>query len=207
MPLPERVLRAHAELAATPANPTAGSQLVYPKSDGRWYVLDSAGTEREIGVMPNLDDVFVAIAGMTTAATQYAANDQMGNELTLPLCAAAGKGAIINDASYTVLKPGVILSTLDLYIFKSPSTPAGDNAAANWADGDIDDNFLGMISFEKPIEGASNGVARAVTGLPLTVKGNASVNVYGVAVVRVAPTVFFASAADIVFRFGVLQQT
>lgn len=191
---------------ATPGNPAAGSHSVYFKSDGRLYILDSAGNEREIGVMPNLDDIFVQIAGLTTATTLYTGGDVLGNEMTFPVCAASGKGAVINDASYAVLKPGVILGALDLYLFKVASIPAANNLPADWADGDVDDNFLGMITFEKPTEGASNGVARAVAGLPLTVKGSASVNIFGVAVTRVTHTVHFNAATDIEFRLGVAQQ-
>lgn len=191
---------------ADPSNPAASFHKMWFGTDGRLYILDSSGNKREIGVMPNLDDIYVQIAGMTIATTQYAAGDQMGTEMTFPVCAASGKGAIINDATAQYLKPGVILGALDLYLFKTASTPAGDNAVADWADSNVDDNFLGLITFEKPTETASNGVARAVSGLPITVKGSSSVNIFGVAVVRVAPTVFFGAATDIWFRLGVAQQ-
>lgn len=192
---------------AAPSTPAAGIAYLYIDSGHQLRMVDSTGADKEISFMPNLDDIFVAIAGLTTATTLYSANDVLGNEMTLPLCSASGKGAVINDASYTVLKPGVILGQVDLYLFKTASTPAANNAVADWADADMDDNFLGMITFEKPIEGASNGFARAVTGLPLTVKGSSSVNVFGVPVTRVAHTIHFAAATDMVFRLGVLQQT
>ena len=37
------------ELASTPATPASGTQSIYPKTDGKWYTLDDAGTETEIG--------------------------------------------------------------------------------------------------------------------------------------------------------------
>lgn len=36
------------ELASTPTTPDAGDQLIYPKSDGKWYVKNSAGVEIEV---------------------------------------------------------------------------------------------------------------------------------------------------------------
>lgn len=207
MPENDRLLRGIPEFAASPGAPAAGYKYLYPKTDGKWYVQDSAGVEKEISLMPKLDDIFVAIAGLTTVTTLYTGGDVLGNEMTFPVCAAAGKGSVINDASYAVLKPGVILGALDLYLFKVASTPAANNAVADWADGDVDDNFLGMITFEKPTETASNGVARAVAGLPITVKGSASVNIFGVAVTRVTHTVHFNAATDLIFRLGVAQES
>lgn len=33
----------------TPSNPATGYQRIYPKSDGKWYYLNSAGVEQEVG--------------------------------------------------------------------------------------------------------------------------------------------------------------
>jgi hypothetical protein len=37
-----------AELAATPGNPASGYQKIYPKSNGKFYQLNSAGVETEV---------------------------------------------------------------------------------------------------------------------------------------------------------------
>ena len=37
------------EQASTPANPASGSQIIYPKTDGKLYKLQDDGTEEEVG--------------------------------------------------------------------------------------------------------------------------------------------------------------
>lgn len=37
------------EQGAAPSTPATGKQLIYPKSDGKWYTKDDAGIETELG--------------------------------------------------------------------------------------------------------------------------------------------------------------
>lgn len=53
---------------ATPTTPATGDQRFYPKSDGKWYQLDDAGVETEIGL--NTDDE-IAIAHWHPTSTDW----------------------------------------------------------------------------------------------------------------------------------------
>lgn len=37
------------EQSSTPSTPSSGDQKIYPKTNGKWYTLDDAGTESEVG--------------------------------------------------------------------------------------------------------------------------------------------------------------
>src|SRR5580765_4574994 len=79
---------------ATPANPPAGSLRLYPKSDGKYYQLDSAGNE-------------MIISGMTQAQTDGRYLPLTGGTLTGPLTVAAGITAQSIVASGTVTADGI----------------------------------------------------------------------------------------------------
>jgi len=83
---------------ATPANPPAGSLRLYPKSDGKYYQLDSAGNE-------------MIISGMTQAQTDGRYLPLTGGTLTGPLTVAAGITAQSIVASGTVTADGIVANT------------------------------------------------------------------------------------------------
>jgi hypothetical protein len=142
------------------------------------------------------DVLIVPSAGLTTATTAYTAGDQLGAEMTFAVGRSTVRGAVITDA--LLFDRAKVVGAVDLYLFQTASTPAGDNAPNAWADTVIP---IGIISFGTPVASANNSVARPTDGVPLVVKGSASVNVFGVLVTRAAHT-FFGAVTDLVVVLG-----
>lgn len=46
------IVKEQAVLSSDPSAPAAGYSKIYPKSDGNWYVIDSAGTITLLGIAP-----------------------------------------------------------------------------------------------------------------------------------------------------------
>lgn len=83
---------------ATPANPPTGSLRLYPKADGKYYQLDSAGNES-------------IISGQTQAQNDARYLPLTGGTLTGPLTVVAGVTAQSLIASGTVAADGVVANT------------------------------------------------------------------------------------------------
>lgn len=79
------------ELAAAPSSPASGDQLVYPRSDGKWYTKNSAGVEKSIILS---DDTRLTDARTPTAHTI----ESHSNILAGP--ATAGDGLIYESGSW-----------------------------------------------------------------------------------------------------------
>lgn len=61
-----------AEQASTPATPSTGAQKIYPKTDGNWYVLDDAGTETQVFLLPtSVPDVVGAASSTDNAVVRF----------------------------------------------------------------------------------------------------------------------------------------
>jgi hypothetical protein len=75
-------------------------------------------------------------SGLTTATTAYTSGDQLGAEMTMTLtsnsqaCSGYITGVVVTDDSD-------VIGALDLLFFTAASTPAADNAAASWADANM----------------------------------------------------------------------
>ncbi len=57
------------EIAATPTTPASGYQRSYPKSNGKWYVLNSAGVETQITNEATATQTFLNLDGGASDTT------------------------------------------------------------------------------------------------------------------------------------------
>jgi hypothetical protein len=86
-------------------------------------------------------------AGLTTVTTSYTSGDQLGTELTFAGAASiTGWGGVIVGATLIDKALKVNTGDVELWLFNAASTPASDNAAADWSDANIL-NLEGIIKF------------------------------------------------------------
>lgn len=109
--------------SGTPASPAAGSNKLYPKSDGNWYTLDSSGNERALLKEPTTVSEFVLENtsgspggfGSTGTKTRY-----YGNVISSSGSAISRTASSTNGDSFTVNEDGIYtMSASDL--LTSPS--------------------------------------------------------------------------------------
>lgn len=158
----------------------------------------------DVAVVPTLellglaapDTLIVASSGLATSGAAYVAGNQLGNEFTFPLGRNTVRGAVITDAA--LIDKANIIGAVDLFLFQQASAPAGDRAANAWADTNAA-TYLGKIAFPTPDASANNRFS--FVSSPVVVKGNASVNVFGVLITRTGHT-FFGAVSDLVVVLG-----
>lgn len=142
----------------------------------------------------------VSSAGLTTAATAYVANDQLGTilEFTNAVRDSGGSGQIV---SATLLDKAKIVGAVDLYLFDRSVTLAADNAVADQSDADM--MFcLGVLRFPAPLTATSNGISTIETS-GLGIACNAT-SLFGALVTRSGHT-FFGAVGDLVVSLLIAQ--
>ena len=128
------------------------------------------------------DQLRIAVAPtMDTAA--YATSDQFGPELTFANAARAsgGTGRIVG---VTVMDESDTSGPIDIWIFDSTTTPAGDNAVFSVADADLV-KVVAVIQLMGSYDGGAGRISQAFNiSVPYTCSGSA--NLYGVMMTRAA---------------------
>lgn len=153
---------------------------------------------------PNVTRKTATSSGLTTATTAYVLDDQLGVvlEWTDAVRATGGTGLIIGA---TLLDKANIVGGVDLYLFNQTVTPVGDNAAADFSDGDMA-NCLGVLAFPTPVRAktssASNQIATVPSlAMPITA---AATSLFGALVTRSGHT-FFGAVGDLVVSLFIQQ--
>lgn len=145
-------------------------------------------------------------AGLTTATTAYASNDTAGTEMTFASAARnTGWGGVINTAILEDVALKVNLMSVELWLFKAASTPAADNAPADWLDANMN-NLVGIITFDTGSwkTNASNAV-NVQQGLNLGY-GCSATSLFGSFVLRAIPTGnFFSAVTDLRVTLNMLR--
>lgn len=139
-------------------------------------------------------------AGLTTASTAYVTGDQLGTELTFASIVRSGKGSVIQSA--TLIDKAKIVGAVDLFLFSAATTPAADNAANAWSDGDMA-NLLGVLHFTDVVSSANN-IAVLATNAPIVLKPGSGTSIFGNLVTRSGHT-FFGATTDLIVALGVLR--
>lgn len=177
-------------------------KLVDGTLDGTDAIPGSAARGLQVDPRELLTEVTFASAGLTTGATAYVAGDVLGTEITLANVARSN-GGFATIVGGLLLDKANVIGMVDLFLFSAASTPAADNAANAWSDGDAA-NLLDVIHFGDLIASANNRLVRAVTA-PHTVKcGAGTTSIYGVLVTRAAHS-FFGAVGDLVGRLQIIQ--
>ena len=144
-------------------------------------------------------------AGLTTATTAYAVNDQAGTEMTLTSAAAvsSGQGAIIG---IELEDDSARMGSYQLWVFNASTTPAADNAAASWSDADARKAIAGApIIMSAPFVMANNAVG-GVNNIWLPFKCSGTANLFvDIQLLSIPVSNFFSAATDLNFRFSILQ--
>ena len=148
-------------------------------------------------------------SGLTTATTAYSVNDQAGAIMEMTgVVASSGDEALLT--SITLLDKSALVNSIDVYFFDRSITVASDNAAASFADADVDD-YVGQVvmSFNPGYkhETAANSQF-TVSGLSHVVKpGNSGTSLFVALVITQAldSPGYFASATDVQVTGGFIR--
>ncbi len=162
-------------------------------SDGDYSAM-SVTTTGELRTMAHREVAKLATTsgGLTTATTAYTAGDQVGTEFTMANAARAsgGSGYIVGC---TLMDETDIIGAYDVVIFDSATTPAADNAAASWSDGDAA-KIVGIIPLVGAYDTGLNRVAQAFNlAIPYVCSGGTSL--YANLICRVGHTFFGATTS------------
>ena len=159
-------------------------------------VAIGAGTATIGRLVQSTVRIVVVASGLTTAPPAYTTGDQLGAELTFANAAStAGWGGIVIGAA--LLDAGLKVNTgdVDLYLFSAASSPAPDNAPAEWSAASMG-NFVGIVRF--PAGDWRTTASNAVNSQQsLSIGyGCAATSLYGALVTR-QDNAAFATAADL----------
>ena len=107
-------------------------------------------------------------AGLTTSVTAYTSGDQLGTEQTL------SPGRLANGQLYLtgalLIDRAAVLGATDVYIYSAATTPATDNNAASWSDGDAA-NTLAVLNLTQVNSSALNKTVTWYGRMPFTYTG------------------------------------
>lgn len=147
--------------------------------------------------------VTATIGGLTTATTAYSIGDQAGTETTLTAIGLANGYVLVNDI--TMIDYDVRIGSHELRIFNAATTPAADNAAASWSDGDRNNCRSGSIYSASIINDSLNSETN-YSFKPFLAKCDGSGNLYVDVVLQAVPTsTFFATATALHFVVSAFQ--
>lgn len=144
----------------------------------------------------------VEVTPTVSNAVAYTANDQVGGLMTLT-GAAPGKGSGTSLSSIVIVDNASQSAAIDLYFFDaSPTVASVDNGAADVSDAEMADKCIGHVvvaaSDYKALAGNSTACVR---NIDLSLKPNASQDLYCIAVTRGTPTYTSTTALALKFTF------
>ena len=171
----------------TPATTVSGSGDYHP------LLIDANGALWTHPIQSSFR-IEVASAGLTTATTAYTAGDTAGTEMTFANAArVSGWGGVITGATLIDKSLRSSAISIELWLFKAASTPAADNAAADWSDANMQ-NLVGIINFD-------SGSWKSVTSNCVNIQQNLGIgygcsatSLFGSFVLRGVPSSNFYSA-------------
>lgn len=143
-------------------------------------------------------------AGLTTVTTTYTSGDVLGTEITLASAATvSGWGGVISKAILIDKSNKVNTGDVEAWIFSAASTPAADNAAADWSDANIAllQTIITFSSSSWKINTSNSVNIQQNLGIPYTC---GATSLFAVLVTRQANAVFTA-VSDLRLLLGVLR--
>lgn len=148
--------------------------------------------------------VVTATPTISSAATAYAANDQIGDIQTLEAGHPARARGMVVLQSFTLVDAGKQNAEIDVLFFNSHVTAVADNAAADFSDASLKSCCVGHITVTSYdyVDVASASVA-CLRNVGLMMEPAQSSTVYAVPVTRGTPT--YTSASDLIFKYGFAQ--
>lgn len=87
--------------------------------------------------MADIQTLSFTASGLTTVTTPYTSGDQCGAEMSAAASVATGRGGIILSATLFDLGKKLDTGDFEVWLFDRASSPAADNAAADWSDANI----------------------------------------------------------------------
>lgn len=196
-------------------NIDANGEIGVTNSDLSTLAGAVSGSEMQVDVvaaLPAGENHLGSVAGNTSlievtptiSTSAYASGDQLGGLQTLTgaLRVSGGTGVLEN---ITVLDKDKEASAMTIFFFDdSPTVASSDNAALSISDAEMADKCIGHVSLAaidyKSISGSSIATVRNV-GLAL--KAASGTSLYAIAMIEGTPT--YGGTADLVFRYGILQ--
>ena len=108
------------ELSSTPSTPASGKKKLYPKTDGKLYTLNSAGTEVEVGAGGSGGSGGIA---KWVSATSYAVDDVMwyDTDKKIYVCNTANSDVTFTEAKWDALSVETV-PTITSFQSYTPST-------------------------------------------------------------------------------------
>ena len=158
------------------------------------FSTDSAGNAN-VQARRDLVRVSVQSAGLTTAATAYAAGDQLGNQFTIAGAARASGGSGV-ITGVVVVSAADTIGAMDIVFFDSSVTLAANDAAFAISDADAL-KVVGLVQLAGAYDIGNNRIAVAYNlAVPYVCSGGTSL--YAGLITRYAiPATPFAAATDI----------
>lgn len=171
------------------ANASFGADLDYTP------ITTDSGGNQNVRSRKDLVRVSVQSAGLTTAATAYAAGDQLGNQFTIAGAAreSGGSGMIVG---VVVVSAADTVGAMDIVFFDSSVTLAANDAAFAISDADAL-KIVGMAQLAGAYDIGNNRICVAYNlAIPYVLSGSTSL--YAALITRYAiPATPFAAATDI----------
>jgi len=143
----------------------------------------------------------------TIQAAAYAANDQLGELMTLSggvRFSEASSGSLLKNL--TILDKASQSSTLDVYLFDaSPTVASADNAALDISDAEMADKCIGVIKVASgDYTVLANSTLATVSVSDTLLKAiDGATAIFAIMASRGTPT--YGSTSDLVLRFGIEQ--
>ncbi len=133
-------------------------------------------------------------AGLTTATTAYTAGDVAGTEMEFASAARVSTwGGVITGATLLDKSLRSAAIAIELWLFKAASTPAANNAAADWSDANMA-NLVGIINFDAGSwKSVTSNCVNVQQGLSIGY-GCSATSLFGTFVLRGVPSSNFYSA-------------
>lgn len=121
------IVKQQGVISAHPSAPPAGYAMIYPKTDGKWYVIDSSGTIIEITNQSLLDDEFTNGCYVTWSGSGLTFNGTSGSYKINGSPYTSVGGSVTLDASHASLnRLDVIGYNTSGAMFKLTGTPSAN---------------------------------------------------------------------------------
>lgn len=140
---------------ATPSNPSSGYRTIYPKNDGKFYQLTSAGEEKELGSSAGGSIDFLSEKKITDWAVY---ND---GAVSIPVDGTGGTASYVTVTQETSSPISSYLSDLSIKISKSANNAKGEGASIAFSTrGEIDRAAIQRVTVQ--VKSSTNYVDKDV---------------------------------------------